>query len=101
MPKRTLRTGARDILRDLVFTPKLYAESDGWRRCDVWLNVEPPEGFTKLKRETLLKIAEKMPLVLHVRDPQGDDGEVMWMDEELVSLQYPNGYIVWKRSVLP
>jgi hypothetical protein len=97
-----LRHDPRDILRDLVLTPTLYAESDGFHKCDVFLNVEPPEGFEKLPRATLIAIGERMPLELWVRDPYGRDGKVVWMDEELVSLEYANGgYIVWKRVELP
>jgi hypothetical protein len=78
-----------------------YAESDGYRCIDVWVNVDPPPEFDMLSKEVILAIADKMPLNLWIRDPHGRDGKVVWMDEEYVSLDYGSGYIVWKRTELP
>jgi hypothetical protein len=89
------------MLRELAASRReVYAESDGWRRVDVYPNIVA-DTDALMPVNVILKIAEKMPMHIWLRDLHGRDGEVIWVDQEYVSLRYGfEGYNVWRRAEL-
>jgi hypothetical protein len=66
-------------------------------------NTLPPDNeFDPMDKGLILRIAEKMPLTLRVKDPEGMWPKLVWIDQEYVSVDYaPHGfYWVFKRAEL-
>lgn len=101
--ERQLKHNARDILKELLPSGKCYAESDGFRLIEAFPNSPTPLDVEELDVNVIIAIGQRIPLKVYLRDPHGHLGQVIWVDQEWVSLQYdgPNGgYNVWKRAEL-
>lgn len=99
-PGRQILWIASDILKALE-VKEVYAESDGYRHIDAFINVKPPEDFAMMRTEVVLHIAKSMPLHIFFEDPHRQLGEVVWMDEFYIALKYTDGWgNVWKKVEL-
>src|SRR5207253_972116 len=87
-----------EMLKDLNLS-KMYVSSDGFHKIMAFS--QPVDGAEEMSKAMVLAIAKQMPLEVLLRDPDGEWGRVIWLDQEYASLKYASGfYNVWKRAEL-
>ncbi len=94
---RTQLTKQVDLIRELA-REGVFLDGDGWSRIDIHLT--PKAGLLVEAKATAIALAKRQAVRVYITDLHQQTGEVVWCDQEYVSLDYGGTYNVWKRAEL-